>query len=241
LIIALVIIGADETGKKELVALKGGFRESELSWQELLLDLKMRGLEKGPDLSIGDGALGFWKALKAVYGTSKKQRCWLHKAANVLNKLPNSSQPRVKVMLQDIWKSETKEKADVAFDKLLSTYGDKYPKVAECLTKDRDDLLSFYDFPAAHWHHLRTTNPIESVFATVRLRTDKTKGSLSLQTGEMMTFKLIESASKRWLRLRGPQHLTGVIQGVVFKNGATPSEQDNQKMNLKKEDQKCAA
>ncbi len=237
----LVIIGADEMGKKELVALKGGFRESELSWKELLLDLKARGLEKGPDLSIGDGALGFWKALHKIYGKSRRQRCWVHKTANVLNKLPKKLQPRAKTMIHEIWGAETKEDANKSFDKFVTTYEDKHPKATDCLIKDRDSLLTFYDFPAAHWHHIRTTNPIESVFATVRLRTEKTKGCLSLETGESMTFKLIESASQRWMRLRGPQHIADVIRGINFKNGVAIVK-ENDFVKLKTEDlQKCAA
>lgn len=237
----LVIIGADETGKKELIALRGGFRESEVSWGELLLDLKTRGLEKGPELSVGDGALGFWKALTKVYSKSKKQRCWVHKTANVLNRLPQKLQPRAKSMIQDIWMAETKEDANKAFDKFVETYENKSPKAAECLTKDRASLLTFYDFPAAHWSHIRTTNPIESVFATVRLRTEKTKGCLSLETGEAMTFKLIESASKRWVRLRGPQHMAEVVRGINFQNGIALAI-DNDPIKLKTQElQKCAA
>jgi transposase-like protein len=237
----LVIMGADEEGKKELVALRGGFRESELSWRELLLDLKGRGLERGPQLSVGDGALGFWSALEKVYGTSRKQRCWVHKTANVLNKVPQKMQPRVKAMLHEIWMAETKEKATKAFDKFVATYEDKYEKATECLEKDREVLLTFYDFPAAHWQHIRTSNPIESVFATVRLRTEKTKGCLSLETGEAMTFKLIESAGKGWKKLRKPHHMAEVIRGVNFKNGVAMVTDHGPVEEGIEERQKCAA
>lgn len=228
----LVIIGVDATGKKELVALHGGFRESELSWKEVLLDLKRRGLQEGPELSIGDGALGFWKALKQVYGQSRCQRCWVHKTANVLNALPKKIQPQAKSAVHQIWMAATKQDALKAFDQFLETYGEKYPKAAHCLEKDREVLLTFYDFPATHWQHIRTTNPIESVFATVKLRTHKTRGCLSLKTGEAMTFKLIQSASKNWIRLRGSQHVAEIIQGIPFKDGY-PRQQ--------KEMEKCAA
>lgn len=237
----LVIIGADEDGKKELVALRGGFRESELSWRELLLDLKARGLETGPKLSIGDGALGFWSALGKVYGTSRKQRCWVHKTANVLNKVPKKMQPRVKAMLHEIWMAETKEDANKAFDKIVETYEDKYEKATACLQKDREVLLTFYDFPAAHWQHIRTSNPIESVFATVRLRTEKTKGCLSLEAGEAMTFKLIESASNRWQKLRKPHHMAEGIRGVNFKNGVAVITDNGTVKEDIEEIQKCAA
>ena len=228
----LVVIGVDETGKKGLLALQGGFRESELSWKEVLLDLKNRGLSQVPDLSIGDGALGFWKALSQVYGKSRHQRCWVHKTGNILNKLPQKLQPQAKKSIHQIWMAETRQDAEKAFDKFLSSYGDKYPKATACLEKDREVLLTFYDFPASHWQHIRTTNPIESVFATVKLRTHKTKGCLSLKTGETMTFKLIQSASKNWIRLRGSAHMAQVIRGVNFKDGMAINQ---------KEEEKCAA
>ena len=172
----LVIIGADQWGRKELLAIAGGYRESAQSWRELLLDLKRRGLEVAPELAVGDGALGFWKALRESHGTTREQRCWLHKTGNVLNKLPKSLQAKAKGHLQDIWMAETKDRAEKAFDFFLEAYGAKYDKATACLAKDRAGLLTFYDFPAEHWKHLRTTNPIESTFATVRLRTIKTKG-----------------------------------------------------------------
>lgn len=230
----LVIIGADASGKKELVGLSGGFRESELSWKSVLLDLKERGLEMGPELCTGDGALGFWKALPQVYGKATPQRCWVHKTANILNKLPRGLQRKAKQGLQEIWGSETKAKAEKAFKLFLKTYGAKYPKAAACLTKDREALLAFYAFPAEHWQSLRTTNPIESVFATVRLRTEKTKGCLSLESAEMMTFRLIQEASKRWIRLKGAGRLAEVIRGVPFGDGIKQT-------NPGKKAQKCAA
>ena len=196
-----------------------GYRESEQSWLELLLDLKRRGLEVPPELAIGDGALGFWKALRQVYGQTREQRCWVHKTANVLNKLPKSMQGKAKGHLQDIWMAETKADAEGAFDFFVRAYRAKYDKAVECLTKDRDRLLTFYDFPAEHWKHVRSTNPIESTFATVRLRTTKTKGCLSRKTALAMVFKLLLSARRKWRRLDGSDHLAEVIQGVTFKDG----------------------
>lgn len=221
----LVIIGADESGNKELVGLTDGYRESEQSWMELLLDLKHRGLEIGPKIAVGDGALGFWSALLKVYGETRRQRCWVHKTANILNKLPKSVQKRAKSQIQDIWMADTKKDAERAFDFFIQAYGAKYPKAAECLSKDREDLLTFYDFPAEHWVHLRTTNPIESTFATVRLRTYKTKGCLSRATGLAMAFKLCLSAQKRWRRLNKSEMLAEVIEGVQFVDGVR-MEQD---------------
>ena len=220
----LVIIGADELGRKELLAIADGYRESAQSWREVLLDLKRRGLKVAPELATGDGALGFWKALREVYGTAREQRCWVHKNANVLNKLPKSVQPRAKQHLQDIWMAETKREAEKAFDFFLEAYGAKYDKAAACLAKDRDVLITFYDFPAEHWKHIRTTNPIESTFATVRLRTTKTKGCLSRMTALTMVFKLCQSASKKWRRLDGSHQLAEIIRGVKFKDGEKPIE-----------------
>ncbi|PIU50642.1 MAG: IS256 family transposase, partial [Desulfobacterales bacterium CG07_land_8_20_14_0_80_52_14] len=190
----LVIIGARKDGVKELVALEGGFRESELSWKQLLLDLKGRGLKIAPQLAVGDGALGFWKALAKVYGNTRWQRCWVHKTANVLNKLPKSLQAKAKAKLHQIWMAAEKDEAQRHFDEFVDVYAAKYPKATECLEKDRDQLLTFYDFPAEHWRHIRTTNPIESTFATVRLRTDKIRGCFSAQTVITMAFKLCECA-----------------------------------------------
>jgi transposase-like protein len=215
----LVVIGATEQGRKELVAITDGYRESELSWRELLLDLKRRGLTIGPELAIGDGGLGFWKALRQVYGEAREQRCWVHKTANVLNKLPKAIQPKAKQHLQDIWMAETRQDADTAFDFFLDLYGAKYDKAVACLAKDRDVLLAFYDFPAEHWKHIRTTNPIESTFATVRLRTEKTKGCLSRQSALTMVFRLCQCAEKKWRRLDGADHLAEVIRGVKFVDG----------------------
>ena len=215
----LVIIGADEIGNKDIVGLSDGYRESEQSWCELLLDLKRRGLTASPELATGDGALGFWKALRQVYGHTREQRCWVHKTANVLNKLPKSVQGKAKGHLQDIWMAETRVDAENAFDFFLQAYSAKYPKAVECLVKDRDRLLTFYDFPAEHWKHVRTSNPIESTFATVRLRTTKTKGCLSRNTALAMVFKLLLSARRKWRRLNGSNHLAEVIQGVTFKDG----------------------
>ncbi len=215
----LVIIGVTKDGKKELVAIDGGFRESELSWTQLLTDLKSRGLTTGPKLCIGDGALGFWKALSKVYPDAQWQRCWVHKLANVLNKLPKSLQPNAKQKLHDIWHADDKDEAERLFNDFIKVYEAKYPKVAECLEKDRDALLTFYDFPAEHWRHIRTTNPIESTFATVRLRTAKVRGCFSATTVITMAFKLCQCAQKRWIRLHHPERLAEVIKGVKFVNG----------------------
>lgn len=215
----LVIIGASEDGRKELVALEGGFRESELSWAELLLDLKGRGLSIAPHLAVGDGALGFWNALSKVYPDTRWQRCWVHKTANVLNKLPKSLQAKAKSKLQQIWMAAEKDEAQRHFDDFIKIYGLKYPKAAECLQKDHEHLLTFYDFPAEHWRHIRTTNPIESTFATVRLRTGKVRGCFSSQTIITLAFKLCKCAEKRWIKLHHPKRLGEVIRGVKFVNG----------------------
>ena len=215
----LVIIGATKEGKKELLALESGFRESELSWTELLLDLKHRGLKTAPELAIGDGALGFWKALTKVYHNTRWQRCWVHKTANVLNKLPKSIQAKAKEKLHQIWMAPDKAEAKKHFDDFIEIYEAKYPKAAKCLKKDRDVLLTFYDFPAEHWRHIRTTNPIESTFSTVRLRTAKVRGCFSSTTVMTMAFKLCQSAQKRWQRLHHSERLAEVIEGVKFVNG----------------------
>ena len=216
----LVIIGADERGRKELVGFWDGYRESEQSWRELLLDLKARGLTIGPELAVGDGALGFWKAIVQVYGETRSQRCWVHKTANVLNKLPKPVQSQAKQRLQEIWMAPGRREADKAFDFFIAAYEAKYPKAAKCLAKDRDALLTFYDFPAEHWLHIRTTNPVESTFATVRLRTVKTRGCLSRETGSTMVFKLCMSAQRTWRRLNGSDRLVDVVEGVEFEDGA---------------------
>ncbi len=215
----LVLIGATKDGRKELIAVEDGYRESEASWLELLRGVEARGLRLEPELAIGDGALGSWKALSTVWGNTKQQRCWVHKAGNVLDKLPKAVQPKAKKALQEIWKAETRKAAEQAFDGFLATYEAKYPKATSCLGKDRCELLAFYDFPAEHWPHLRTTNPIESTFATVRLRTAKTRGCLSRQTMLTMVFQLCRSAEKRWRRLRGYKLLADVIKNVKFVDG----------------------
>jgi len=215
----LVIIGATKDGKKELIAIDSGFRESDLSWTELLLDIKRRGLKNGPELAVGDGALGFWKALSKVYDNTRWQRCWVHKTANVLNKLPKSLQAKAKEKLHQIWMAPEKAEAQIHFDDFIRIYETKYPKAAKCLKKDRDVLLTFYDFPAEHWRHIRTTNPIESTFATVRLRTAKVRGCFSSKTVLTMAFKLCQCAEKRWIRLHHPKKLAEVIRGVNFVNG----------------------
>jgi putative transposase len=215
----LVLMGATADGHKELIALADGYRESEQSWKELLLDVKSRGLSIDPKLATGDGALGFWKALPQVFPTTRTQRCWVHKTANVLDHLPKRLQPRAKEMIHQIWMADTREAAHAAFDAFLATYGAKYPKACECLAKDREELLTFYDFPAEHWIHLRTTNPIESVFATVRLRHRRTKGSGSRTACLAMVHQLMLSASKRWRLLNGSNLLPEVIQGIQFIDG----------------------
>jgi len=215
----LVLMGATVEGKKELLALTDGYRESEQSWKELLLEVKHRGLTQEPRLATGDGALGFWAALQKVYPTTRWQRCWVHKTANVLNKLPKSLQAKAKAMLHDIWMAETKAEANKAFDLFVKTFQAKYAAAVECLAKDREVLLTFYDFPAEHWVHLRTSNPIESMFATVRLRTHKTKGSGSRTACLTMVFKLAQAAQRKWRALNGSQLLSEVIQGVKFVDG----------------------
>lgn len=215
----LVVMGATADGKKELVAVQDGYRESEQSWKELLLELKARGLEVDPELAVGDGALGFWKALPQVWSSTRAQRCWCHKTANVMNKLPKGEQPRAKDALHQVWMAATRDSAHKAFDLFLAKYEAKYPKAAACLAKDREELLAFYDFPAEHWKHLRTTNPIESTFATVRLRTKRTKGSGSRVACLAMVFKLAQAAERKWRKLNGYQLLGDVIRGVQFKDG----------------------
>jgi transposase-like protein len=215
----LVLIGATKEGKKELIAVYDGVRESEQSWTELLLDLKRRGLTIAPKLAIGDGALGFWAAVRKVWPTTEEQRCWVHKTANVLNSLPKSKQPSAKQMLHEIWMAETKEQATKSFEAFLESYDAKYPKAVEILRKDRDVLLAFYDFPAEHWRHIRTTNPIESTFATIRLRHRRTKGSGSAAASLAMMFKLAQSAEKKWRILNGHELIPDVIQGTIFKDG----------------------
>jgi putative transposase len=226
----LVVMGATADGKKELVALTDGFRESEQSWKDVLLDLKRRGLKHDPQLAIGDGALGFWKALPQVFGATHEQRCWVHKTANVLNKLPKHLQPKAKSDLHQIWMAATRDDAHRAFTTFVQTYEPKYPKAAECLAKDRDALLAFYDFPAVHWIHLRTTNPIESTFATVRLRTVKSRGCGSRASILSTVFKLAQSAEQQWRTLRGAEMFGKVITGVKFRNGVEVLKKDRQQI-----------
>jgi putative transposase len=215
----LVIIGATPEGRKELVGFTDGIRESAESWRDLLLDLKRRGLAPAPELAVADGALGFWKALGEVWPKTREQRCWVHKTSNVLNKLPKSLHAKAKRALQEIWMAETKAGAATAFDAFAETYAPKYDKAVACLAKDRDPLLAFYDFPAEHWKHLRTSNPIESAFATVRHRTIRSKGCLSNKTALAMVFKLVEAAQKNWRRLDGHNQLPKLIHGVKFADG----------------------
>jgi putative transposase len=215
----LVLMGATADGKKELIAASDGYRESEQSWKALLLDCQARGLTAAPALAVGDGALGFWKALRQVWPTTREQRCWVHKTANVLDKLPKGQQPKAKAMLHAIWQADAKAAAERAFDLFVATYEAKYAKATDCLLKDREELLAFYDFPAIQWVHVRTTNPIESTFATVRLRTVKTKGSGCRLACLTMVFKLMESASTTWRLLNGSPLLAKVIAGVRFVDG----------------------
>lgn len=223
----LVIIGVTEHGNKELVAVEDGFRESTASWTEVLTGLRERGLNFSPKLAVGDGALGFWGALSKVYPECRHQRCWVHKTANVLNKLPKSMQPKVKEALHDIWMAESRDKAIAAFDSAITRFSAKYPQAMGCLEKDREELLAFYDFPAEHWIHIRTTNPIESTFATVRLRTKKTRNCGSRDTTLAMVYKLMESAQKRWKKIKGFSLLTLVVDNVEFKDGVQVIDQPN--------------
>lgn len=215
----LVLMGATPDGRKELIAVADGYRESEQSWRQLLLDCKQRGLTVDPKLATGDGALGFWKALRQVYPATRTQRCWVHKTANVLDKMPKRIQPKAKEMLHEIWMAASRADAVSAFDAFVEMFEPKYPNAVECLKKDRDVLLTFYDFPAEHWVHIRTTNPIESTFATVRLRHRKTKGSGSRKACLAMVFKLMESASKKWRVLNGSVLIRDVIAGIQFVDG----------------------
>jgi putative transposase len=220
----LVLMGATADGKKELIAVNDGYRESEQSWSELLLSLKQRGLSEAPKIAVGDGALGFWAALRKLFPETVEQRCWVHKTANILNKMPKSVQPKAKADLHEIWQAATRDEAKQAFDNFLEKYDAKYHPACECLRKDRDQLLAFYDFPAEHWGHLRTTNPIESTFATIRLRHRKTKGNGTRRASLTMMFKLAQSASEKWKRLRGSEKIAFVIEGRPFKDGVMQEE-----------------
>ena len=230
----LVIIGVTPEGKKERVAIADGFRESTASWREVLRDLKARGLQSGPLLAVGDGAMGFWAALEEVFPSTKAQRCWFHKLGNVLNALPASLQARARAAMQAIFMAATRADALAAFGKFVATYGAKYPKAVEKLTQDRDSLLAFYDFPAEHWQHIRTTNPIESTFATVRHRTTRSRNGLSRATVLGLAFKLMEEAEQTWRKIRGADKIGALLAGVPFKDGLPV--QDNPP-----EQQKCAA
>lgn len=215
----LVLIGATPAGKKELVGFQVGMRESAQSWRELLVDLKDRGLAIAPEIAVGDGALGFWRALDEVFPGTRHQRCWVHKTANVPNKFPKSMAPAVRSDLREIWQAETKAEAEAAMDTFVEKYGVKYDKAVACLVKDREALLAFFDFPAEHWDHLRTANPIESVFATVRHRTVRTKGALSQKTAKLMVFTPVRAASRKWRRLQGASRLPLVVQGIKSTDG----------------------
>jgi putative transposase len=222
---ALVVIGVNERGEKHFLAIEDGMRESTQSWREVLLKLKSRGMN-GPELAIGDGAMGFWAALEEVYPETRQQRCWMHKTMNVLNCLPKSAQAKGKQSLHDIWQAETKAEAEKAFDLFVKMYEPKYPKAAICLQKDRDEMMAFYDFPAQHWQSIRTSNPIESTFGTIRHRTRRSKGCLSRDGMLHMMFKLGQCAEKKWRRLRGFDYLTKVMTGVKFKDGVEVTELD---------------
>ena len=215
----LVVIGATPDGRKELIAIEDGERESKLSWQGVLQDLQARGLHQAPAVAIGDGALGFWAALREAYPATKEQRCWVHKTANVLDKLPKSQQPKAKEMIHQMYGTDTQDEALDQYDRFMALYEAKYPKACECLGKDKDTLFTFYDFPAHHWRHLRTTNPIESTFGTVRHRTRQTKGCGSRKATLMMVYKLATEAEKKWQRLHGCKWLAKVVEGVTFVDG----------------------
>jgi transposase-like protein len=225
----LVLIGATPEGRKELVGFQVGVRESTQSWRELLVDLKARGLAVAPELAVGDGALGFWKALDEVFPTTRHQRCWQHKALNVLNKVPKSVQPGMKADLREIWQAPDRARAEAALDTFAEKYAPKYQRAVACLVKDRTALLAFYDFPAEHWDHLRTANPIESVFATVRHRTVRTKGALSQKTAKLIVFTLVMAASRTWRRLKGENQLPKVITGVRFRDGVEITQTSDQR------------
>lgn len=224
----LVVIGADDTGRKEVLAVVDGYRESEASWREVFVQLAAQGMKAAPKLAVGDGALGFWNALTKHWPETGQQRCWVHKTANVLNKVPKAVQPKLKEKLQDIWMADTRENAYKAFNSCIEQFELKFPAAMQCLEKDKVEMLAFYDFPAEHWPHIRTTNPIESAFATIRLRTHKTKSCGSRKTTLAMTYKLAITAEKSWRRLRGFKKLADVIQGIKFKDGE-PVRQDQKR------------
>lgn len=228
----LVIIGVKLDGSKELVTIGDGLRESKESWLDLLRELKTRGLRLGPRLAVGDGALGFWAALDEIYPETRRQRCWVHKTANVLNALPKNLQAKAKAQLHEIWMAPTRTAAVTAFNQFVHTYQAKYPKATDKLVADTDALLAFYDFPAEHWQHLRTTNPIESTFATVRHRTTRTKNCVTRSTFLGLAFKLVREAEKSWRRIRGAEHIAELINGVVFKDGEPVKEEKQEQQRL---------
>jgi transposase-like protein len=222
---ALVVVGVNERGEKHFLAIEDGVRESTQSWREVLLGLQSRGMN-APELAIGDGAMGFWAALEEIYPKARQQRCWMHKTMNVLNYLPKSTQAKAKQSLHEIWQAETKAAAEKAFELFIKIYEPKYPKATLCLQKDRTELLAFYDFPAQHWQSIRTSNPIESTFATIRHRTKRSKGCLSRDGMLHMMFKLGQCAEKKWRRLRGFDYLAKVVTGIKFKDGVEVTEVD---------------
>ena len=228
----LVIIGVTPEGQKELVTIGDGLRESKESWLDVLRDLAARGLGTGPLLAVGDGALGFWAALDEVFPETRRQRCWVHKTANVLNALPKSLQAKAKADLHEIWMAPTRPQAITAFDHFLKTYGAKYPKATDKLAKDREALLAFYDFPAEHWIHLRTTNPIESTFATVRHRTTRTKNCVTRSTFLGLAFKLVQEAQKSWRRIRAVERIAELLAGTVFRDGVPAPVDDPEQQRL---------
>ena len=228
---ALVVIGVNERGEKHFLAIEDGVRESTQSWREVLLDLKRRGLAVPPKLAVGDGAMGFWAALDEIYPATRHQRCWVHKTANVLNYLPKGLQAKAKKGLREIWMAENRAAANETFDHFVRVYKGKYPKAVECLEKDREVLLAFYDFPAEHWVHIRTTNPIESTFATIRHRTDQTRGCVSRNTMLAMIYKLGMSAEKRWRRISGFNYLAKIIEGVKLTDGIEETSKTGKSTN----------
>jgi putative transposase len=215
----LVLIGVREDGKKELVAVEDGYRESAESWLCVLRGLRERGLE-APLLAIGDGALGFWKALSEVWPQTAEQRCWVHRTANVLDKLPRRLQPRAKKHLHEIFQAETKEAAEEQVQSFVKEYRDRYPKAVASLVRDEEKLLTFYDFPAAHWMTIRSTNVIESAFATVKLRQRVTKGAGTRTRGLTMAYQLLAMAEKRWRAIRSPQLVQRLLDGTKFLDGS---------------------
>lgn len=218
----LVLMGATADGEKELIAVTDGYRESEKSWMEMLMDVKSRGLAIDPKLAVGDGALGFWKALPKLYPTTKSQGCWVHKTANVLGNLPKGKHSQAKDMIHGIWRAQTRKAANEAFEQFQTSYGANYPKACECLAKDREELLAFYDFPAEHWRHLRTSNPIESMLATVRLRQIRTRVSGAPKMCLTMVYRIMLSVRRRWRLLNGCELLQDVVAGAEFIDGINP-------------------